>query len=288
MALLSKHEPRRFRRPADGEEDVQVALVRNVPRHARHVSRRQNRDLSQPDPSRPALLDVIALRGNRPSRGSVAWFPPFGSSVPLGTTSSDITTTSAYNSHAGAKRSAYSTQRHDPSVSPRGVHRPRKVLIKNHPESYRFLSYAKWYMLCECNRLLTKRSASSSCRKPSRMLDIISSPPPPDDVSDEEAADPRMSVEDARREASLGARASEDRRACGSVRRSFADARRARRARAAGVSRECRAADALTPRSALGAHSARVRRREDEGAPEPATEQSESLDISRFGDSRGA
>ena len=61
---LSKHEPRRFRRPADGEEDVQVALVPGMSRAARRAAVATAKpEISKPDPARQALLDVIALRG---------------------------------------------------------------------------------------------------------------------------------------------------------------------------------------------------------------------------------
>lgn len=278
MALLSKHEPRRFRRPADGEEDVQVALVPGMSRAARRAAVATAKpEISKPDPARQALLDVIALRG-KPIQRKRGMVP----SLRFQRAAGEYIKRHHYNFCVQFARGR--SARHIPlsdmiQACLLGAYIALERFDENHPESYRFLSYAKWYMLCECNRLLHKEEClvvvPQAVKDARHKLAAVC----PDDVSDEEAADLLgMSVEDVR--AARGAHLGHEHRRIDerarSVRRSFADVRAAHDERAAELRESAGLADALRRLDPLlrGALWREYGVGEDEGAPEPATEQS--------------
>ena len=59
----------------------------------------------------------------------------------------------------------------------------------DHPEAYRFLSYAKWYMLCETNRLLHREECLVVVPAAVKEARAKLARACPNDVSDEEAAE---------------------------------------------------------------------------------------------------
>lgn len=150
---LSKHEPRRFKRPVDDEEVETTALVGGRV-HARRASPRPKATL---DRARRALVDVLDVRG-KPIRRDRGMKPSMAFQRAAGA----YLMAHHYSFCVQFARSRQS--RHIPledmiQACLTGAYIALERFDPDHETAYRFLSYAKWYLLCECNRLIHKDEA---------------------------------------------------------------------------------------------------------------------------------
>lgn len=275
---LSKHDPRRFKRPADGDEDVDVAFSpRGNAAAAIRASETQPQKVAPPDKRRAALLRVLAIRG-RPINRDRGMKPSEAFRA-------------AADAYIMAEHYSFCVQfarcraaRHIPlsdliQACLLGAYIALERFDAGHETSYRFLSYAKWYMLCECNRLLHKEEClvvvPAQVKDARKKLALTC----PADLSDAEAAEILgICVDDVK--SARGAHLGHEHRAVDErnrvVKRSLGDVQRSHNERVAELQSHAGLAEALGKLDPImrGVLYREFGVGEDEGAPEPKTESS--------------
>lgn len=212
---LGKNDPRKYQRPQESADDADEAVLppggggRHTPYEAWRaapaaVARRRKRQSAAmaaarpgppapprapapPDKARQALLAVLATRGKPISRRR------------------GMVPSAAFKRAAGAyimehhynfcvQFARQRAARHVPmddlvQACLLGAYTALERYDTEHETSYRFLSYAKWYLLCETNRLLHKEEClvvvPPQVKEARSKLALTC----PDDVSDEDAAE---------------------------------------------------------------------------------------------------